>query len=73
MSKPKRSSAQIPNDYQALEPKNLLATFNGTAGDDVVIVRFVDDIPTEVEINGVVETNPHQRAHLALGLSLIHI
>ena len=57
----------MSNDYQALEPKNLLATFTGTDGDDIVIVRFVDDVPTEVEINGVVGTNPHLRAHLALG------
>ena len=53
-------------DYQTLEPRNLLATFAGTAGDDVVVVRFTNGIPTEVEINGTVNANPDATAHINL-------
>ncbi|MEM7455132.1 MAG: hypothetical protein AAF456_12345, partial [Planctomycetota bacterium] len=44
--------------YERLEPRQMLATFNGTAASDVVIVSFVNGVPATVEINGNLQSNP---------------
>ena len=66
MARRRRAFLEKAAGYQELEARNLLATFAGTAGDDVFIVRFTDGVPTEIEINGVVNANPDATVHLDL-------
>jgi len=45
-------------DFDVLEQRNLLASFSGTDGDDIVTIQFVDGTPSQIEINGELFDNP---------------
>lgn|GEM_PF-4401753 len=63
-----RKSGSPPSgtDYIDLEPRQLLASFNGTAGADIVTVNLVGGVPTSIVINGTPFINPDPTLHISM-------
>ncbi len=63
----KSSSPRFGTDYNDLEPRQLLASFNGTAGADVVTINMVSGVPTSIVINGTSFNNPDPTIQISMG------
>lgn len=64
-----RKSTVLPtgSGYSRLEPRQLMASFSGTAGDDTVTIQFTAGLPTSIDINGTLQANPDPTLQISLG------
>ena len=62
----RRSLASRRNDYGELESRRLLATYSGTADVDNIVITYTGGLPTSIEINGSLATNPDATLELNL-------
>ncbi len=62
----RRSLTGRRNDYGELESRRLLATYSGTADVDNIVITYTGGLPTSIEINGSLATNPDATLELNL-------
>jgi len=63
----RKTSRLARHDYQKLEDRNLLASFSGTLGEDVIVIHYEGDRPASIEINGETFENADDTLELDLG------